>query len=207
MTGYGYAGLLATTTVSLSGVELLIEDKGSPDNRFVLTTNGSDLTIRDLNGNTIDLGTVTGTGHGTDTVLIDFSEWTGGIIVNAAGGDDSLEIDYTGSSNFDNRAITYNGGTQNTSPNGDSLTLTGGSFTDATYAFTNENDGSVQLSGQGLITYTGLEPITSTITATDVFLNYGMAEETITVTSGGAGKTTVSSTLGETTTFNDPAGP
>ena len=55
-----------------------------------------------------------------------------------------------------------------------------------------------------MITYTGLEPITSTINATDVILNYGGTGETITVTDAMSGQTTVNSTAGEITTFNNP---
>ena len=54
------------------------------------------------------------------------------------------------------------------------------------------------------VEYTGLEPITSTITADDVVLNYGSSAETITLTDAGGGQTRVVSTAGEMTTFNNP---
>ncbi len=204
-TDTGDVGLLLepSTTISLSGNDLVIEDFYGVDYQFVLTSDGTTLTIQDLSGTPIDTGGL-GTGDGTDTVLIDFSDWSGEIIINALSGDDSLEIDYSAGTDFDNRAITFNGGTQNTSPDGDTLTLTGGTFTDATYSFANINDGSIELTGQGLITYTGLEPITSSITAANVTLTYSNAAETITITDAGSGKTTVDSTSGEVVTFDNP---
>jgi len=84
--------------------------------------------------------------------------------------------------------------------------LQNGTFTDVTYTYTNANDGSISLTGNALISYTGLEPITSTVTNTNVTLNYSTTAETITVSSGGAGKTNVNSTVGESTTINNPSG-
>ncbi|MCK5149063.1 T9SS type A sorting domain-containing protein [bacterium] len=46
--------------------------------------------------------------------------------------------------------------------------------------------------------------ISSTIMAADVTLNYGDNAETITITDAGSGQTTVSSTMGESTTFDNP---
>jgi Concanavalin A-like lectin/glucanases superfamily/Domain of unknown function (DUF4114) len=81
--------------------------------------------------------------------------------------------------------------------------LTGSNFTNTTYTYINENDGSINLDGK-VITYTGLEPIASTVNATNVILDYSTAAETITVTSANATQTTVDSTAGEITTFNNP---
>src|SRR5207244_2956438 len=79
------------------------------------------------------------------------------------------------------------------------------------YSFANANDGSVTLDPDGpgaaigiSIAYTGLDPITSSITANTVELTYTGGSETITVTNPGSGNTTVDSTLGETVTFANP---
>ena len=113
-----------------------------------------------------------------------------------------------------NRNITYNGGGQTAiSPTvGDQLFLDGGgTFTDVTYNYTNENDGSIDITGNGsgggnFLTYTGLEPVTSTVTATNVTLNFSGAAETINVTQSGASTRVDSTTAGEVTTFTNPSG-
>ncbi|WP_160168170.1 right-handed parallel beta-helix repeat-containing protein, partial [Rhodopirellula sallentina] len=139
-------------------------------------------------------------GTGTQTVTVPAALFSGSIIVSALGGNDRLTVDLDSGTPTAN--ILFEGGSQNGSP-GDTLSILGGTFSEATYNFANENDGSVQL-GDFQITYTGLEPITSTVNATDVTLNFGAAGETITVTDGGVGQTTVDSTAGEITTFNNP---
>ena len=193
------------TGISISGTDLVITDilGGDTDDDFTISTTATTLTIVDNNGNGIDLGTVTGTGDGTDTVTIDYTEWGGNIIFDALGGDDLLTVDFS-SGNFA-REITFNGGAQTTTPNGDRLALTGGgTFAQATFDYTNANDGSIDITGNSTINYTGLEPITSTITATNVFLDFtSTSNETITVTDNGA-SITVDSTAGELTTFNKP---
>ncbi len=88
----------------------------------------------------------------------------------------------------------------------DLVLLGGGTFTDATFSYANANDGSIDISGNQTISYTGLEPISSTITATNVTLDYSTTAETITVTDPGSSQTTVNSTAGEVTTFNSPSG-
>ena len=75
------------------------------------------------------------------------------------------------------------------------------------HALAGGNDGTIDVTGSSTITYTGLEPISSAITATDVTLNYSTAAETITVSdSGTAGRTRVDSTAGEGVTFDNPTG-
>lgn len=73
-----------------------------------------------------------------------------------------------------------------------------------------EHDGSLSLvfanGDVANIAYVNIEPISSSINATDVTLNYSTAVETITVSDAGGGQTTVNSTAGEITTFNNPTG-
>lgn len=78
------------------------------------------------------------------------------------------------------------------------------------FTYLNNHDGSVEVLPTGdtaapKIDYVGLEPISSTINATSVTLNYSGATETITVTDAGGGMTTVDSDVGgELTTFVNP---
>jgi len=144
------------------------------------------------------------TGSATHSVYVPFSSVVGTqIIVNTLGGDDSLTVDFS-LGNFA-KAITYNGGTDGST--GDSLTVTGGTFADTTFNYTDSSSGTIDITDNQTITYTDLEPLRSTLTATNVTLNYGTTAETITVAdSGTAGQTTVTSTAGESTTFNNPTG-
>ncbi|MCA8989307.1 MAG: hypothetical protein KDA78_16785, partial [Planctomycetaceae bacterium] len=91
---------------------------------------------------------------------------------------------------------------------GDQLNMTGGSFTNVTYDFDNANDGSINYDGS-TITYTGLEPITDTTTATNRTFEFNGAEETITLSddsNADDGVSFIDSTLGESVTFNNPTG-
>ncbi len=90
---------------------------------------------------------------------------TGAIVINGSGGDDTLTIDLSGGPI--SRPITFNGGGQATAA-GDKMVVTGGSaVASVTHSFTNANDGTIQVAGSALITYTGLEPITDNLSATD----------------------------------------
>ncbi|MFO0866899.1 MAG: autotransporter-associated beta strand repeat-containing protein [Gemmataceae bacterium] len=107
-------------------------------------------------------------------------------------------MDYSAGNPIPSGGITFNGGLPNTPP-GDKLVLQGGSAASQTYNFTNANDGNVVISGTGTITYTGLDPISSTITSDDVILNYSGSSESITVQqfAGDATHTEVVSTAAE----------
>ncbi len=98
--------------------------------------------------------------------------------------------------------IFFDGG----SGGNDSLTLNGGATTSMTYDYTNETDGKVSWTG-GYIQYWNLSPITSTMNATSITMNFSGLSETITISDAGGDKTTVDSNLyGETTTFDNPSG-
>ncbi len=153
------------------------------------TSNIASLTL--LTGDSDDIINIHSLGEGFGTLLN----------INGEGGDDTLNVDFSSGTILTD--ITFNGGSQSGSGSGDSMNLAGGSFFETTYNFDNANDGSVVLDGQ-TINYTGLEPITASITATDVTLNYSGVTETITVTDGGSGTTTVDSTAGEVVTFLNP---
>lgn len=122
--------------------------------------------------------------------------------VNGSAGDDRLRVELDHDDLIPLGGLHFSGGDQAT-PTGDTLSLEGGTFSNAAFGYLNANSGTIGLDDLA-ITYSGLEPITSTVTASDVVLTYLGADETITV-SGSAGQTTVSSTLGEVTTFNHPS--
>lgn len=88
----------------------------------------------------------------------------------------------------------------------DDVVLQGGAADTLEFQYDNLTDGSVtwQNGATSTLSYTGLDPLVSTITAANVELTYLGGAETITVDDGGAGSTEVSSTLGELTTFTNP---
>ncbi|MEQ9069558.1 MAG: hypothetical protein RLO18_22685, partial [Gimesia chilikensis] len=168
-----------------------------------LPTNGTDdeYTIEIDGGNVV----ITEVGSGNIISSIPLASLNGPLVINGEDNqDDTLTIDMTGIDHTTPLQIEFNGGVGGF----DTLELVGGTLNSVEYFFTNANDGRIQLNGSGtnFITYTGLEPISSTINATDVTLNYSGVSETITVTDAGGGQTTVNSTAGEITTFNNPTG-
>ena len=116
--------------------------------------------------------------------------------------DDTATIDFSGGNPIPTGGLTYDGGVGGN----DALVLIGGTFTTTSYTFIDATAGSIDLDGS-VITYTGLEPITASIDATNVTLNYSTTAETITVTDATGGQTTADSDVaGEMVTFNNPTG-
>ncbi|MCA9437011.1 MAG: hypothetical protein KC978_14590, partial [Candidatus Omnitrophica bacterium] len=119
--------------------------------------------------------------------------------------DDTLTIDLSQGNPIPSQGLIFRGEGQENLVPGDILKIVNGTVETATYRFDNPNDGGIDLDGHQ-IEYRGLEPISSSITATNVTLDYSTTAETITVTDAGGGQTSVASTEGELTTFNNPAG-
>ena len=102
--------------------------------------------------------------------------------------------------------MTYNGGDPTTGP-GDKLFITGGSQGTVTYHYTNAHDGSIAMSNVGTVTYTGLEPISNTGTATDVIFELPPGPNAATLADDGTVGNTMSRLSGatfETTDFANP---
>ncbi|WP_417398278.1 beta strand repeat-containing protein, partial [Gimesia chilikensis] len=206
--GYEFANFLG------SGLSAYITYVGGDGNDVVihmvdstpevdLPTNGTDdeYTIEIDGGNVV----ITEVGSGNIISSIPLASLNGPLVINGEDNqDDTLTIDMTGIDHTSPLQIEFNGGVGGF----DSVELINGSLTSMEYFFVNNSDGSIQLNDSGInfLTYTGLEPISSTINATNVTLNYGGTSETITVTDAGGGQTTVNSTAGEVVTFNNPTG-
>jgi hypothetical protein len=136
-------------------------------------------------------------------VLIFSTPDTGTIVINGTAGDDTLTIDFAGGNLT--ATITFNGLGQ--AGVGDALVLTGGgTFNTASFTFDSLNDGSIDITGNGTISYTGLEPITSTITATNVTLNLPnvVNPDTVLRDSAAAGQTELVGSTFETIAFTNP---
>ncbi|MDA1017307.1 MAG: hypothetical protein O3A00_22975, partial [Planctomycetota bacterium] len=187
--------LLTTTTVSLSGVNLLVDDTdgATTNDNLTLSSDGTNLTITDTSGNLIALSGVTGTGSGTSTVSVALNHagWTGGLIVNTQGGNDTV----TFGSTFDvgtTRGVVVNAGADT-----DTVTWSAsaqlGSL-DLTAETINLTSAAVN-TGTGSQTYNGAVNVggDTTITGGDVSLN-GTVDSGV-PGSGGAGPITTGLTL------------
>lgn len=142
--------------------------------------------------------------------------WSGltSFTFNGGGANDNLSLTYNVGGVLP--IINYDGGVGGL----DTLTLGGGlAVTTVTHNFTNANDGSVNITGQGNINYLGLDPIVDNMNAANRIFNFNGGAETITLGDDATPSNNVSriqSTLGElvdfltptaTLTINSGAGP
>ncbi|PHS14845.1 MAG: hypothetical protein COA78_05540 [Blastopirellula sp.] len=194
----------STVSIDENG-NLVIDDFEDEEDQYLFSMENDVLSISLENSRMLLDESVVGTGSETDSIQIDLSNnpsFTGDIILNAGGGDDTLTIDYS-TGNF-NHEIIFNGGSNTSSDPGDQLILSGSYFLDTVYNFVDESSGSIDLSGNPTITYTGLEPITSNIQAANVTLNYTNTSSTITISDAGSGQTLIDSDMAEQVTFINP---
>ncbi|MEI7701425.1 MAG: hypothetical protein WCK86_16620, partial [Planctomycetia bacterium] len=179
------------------------------------------LEIKDLGGNsdalTISCDTVNGwilisdpsnpllasvgSGSGSNSVTVPLSAFSGGISVQTADGNDSLTINLS-AGNF-GRSITYQGGVGT-----DVLTVTGvGTFATVTHGLTNATDGTIDVTANSQISYSGLDSsaaVTDNLSATARVFTGNAVAETITVTDATNANMTIASTSGAAVTFANP---
>jgi hypothetical protein len=101
------------------------------------------------------------------------------VLVNRTTDADNLVVDFSGGNPIPAAGMGYDGGP---GPD-DQLTLQGGSFDTVTYTPSGAGSGTVTLDSS-VITYTGLEPIVDTTTATNVVLNATDDGESINLVNG-----------------------
>jgi hypothetical protein len=141
------------------------------------------------------------------TVSIPISSISSNIQVNTLGGNDLLTVD--SSMVASGKPILYSGGDPTSGPPGDGLALSGpGVFADITHTFLNASDGTVSIDGYPVI-YTGLEPVTDNLSASNRVFTFTGGPETVTLADSGAAgdsMSVISSTLGESVAFANPTG-
>ncbi len=174
----------ASTTITLNGSNsLVITDQNGnyPDDLMIQSDTTNNQYLITSFGQTVNTAITGAIGSGTETVAIPFASVSGSsIFVNSLGGNDTLTVNLA-AGNF-TREIFYNGGNPSSGP-GDSLRLIGGGvFPSSVYNFTSPSSGTIDITGNSRITYSGLEPIESRLNVGDVVLNYTTAAETITIT-------------------------
>jgi|GEM_PF-5748335 len=170
--------------------EIPLPTNGTPDEYTVAIVDGNVVTT-DMGGNIIDNRPL--------------ASLEGKLVINgAANENDTLIVDLTGIDENTLLQIEFNGG----AGGHDTLELVGGGLASIEYLLTNASDGSVRLNGSmtDFIIYTGLEPVVAMAPVGDVTLTFGAFAETINVNDAGGGQIEVTSTAGETHTFNNPTG-
>ena len=203
------------TTVAVSGGNLVLTDGngGTSNDTLTISLNGANVRITDPN-NTLTAG-AGATQINPNTVEVPYSSITGNIQVNTLGGNDTLTLNFAGGNLLPPGGLSYDGGLQTSTP-GDRLAITGGTQGTVTYNYTNGTPGAgnVQMSayGPGIVTYTGLEPISNSGIATDIIFNLPAGPtNSVTLGDDGTSGNTLSrlGTLGgtfETTDFANPTG-
>ena len=202
-------GTITTETdVAVSAGDLLITDSngGTSADTLTLSLNGANVRITDPN-NVLNAG-VGATQVDIHTVEVSFASISS-IHVNTLAGNDTLTLDLSGGDIIPDGGLTFNGGDPTSSP-GDKLIVSGGSQGTVTYNYTNAHDGNIVMQNFGTVTYTGLEPITNSGTATDVVFNLPVGgTNDLTLADDGVaanGMSRLSGATIETTDFANPAG-
>ncbi|WP_145450594.1 beta strand repeat-containing protein [Gimesia panareensis] len=188
--GYQNISYSQIETTYAPGV-LSIDGTGS-DDELVINATGADSGTYQLNGGPV----------------MAFSGLTS-LIFNGSDGDDRLVINNPTGSVFDPiDGIIFNGGTGGENGDGDVIEINGGSASSVDYEFTNATDGKIYYDGEATatITYTGLEPISDSISAGDRIFSFTGGTEVVTVSDDGVagnGYSKIVSTLGEGVKYFD----
>ncbi len=199
--------VFATRLVADGSGKLIVSDLvegGKPDNLTVRSDNGNSRFIVSDPDNVLQTLVPNSVRVDAHTIQLPFSEIHGSQLrFQTGGGDDSLTVDFD--AGLFSPSVVYVGGDTGETE-GDSLTLAGeGVFASGVFQYTDASSGTIDLTGNAIIQYTGLEPIDSLIQVRDVALNFGAAAETIAIGPGAEPGTLVAnSTAGERTTFLNP---
>ncbi|WP_425614617.1 cohesin domain-containing protein [Anatilimnocola sp. NA78] len=139
---------------------------------------------------------------------IPLSATTGSITLDLGGGADVVTLNLASGDVIPTGGLRFHGGLPVTN-SGDQLILSGGSQGSVAYNYGPASDGNVVLGNFGTVTYTGLEAIVNSGTATNVSLNLPAVNNTITVEDDGTngnGLSRVSGSTIVTTDFTNPTG-
>ncbi|HEX8076366.1 MAG TPA: hypothetical protein VF511_01015, partial [Chthoniobacterales bacterium] len=194
------------TFVQVTAGDLVITDDngGTSADSLTVSLSGANVRITDPN-NTLAAGPGA-TQTDANTVEVPLSSIGGNITVNTLGGNDVLTLDLTGGDFIPASGLFFNGGNPTTGP-GDKLVVTGGSQGTVTYNYSNAHDGSIVMSNFGTVTYTGLEPITNSGTASDIVFNLPSGPNAATLADDGTASNGMSRLSGATIETTDFAGP
>ena len=209
---YLTTGILSATGPFVAGTNTLqvrVNNFGGATNGALYNLNlaaSGNVTYNGTAGSDLFVVTATGANSGTiqdltRNVTIPFSGATN-LTINGLGAGDALFFDYNGQTFT--TPITYNGGGQ-----ADVLIIGGGTVNTVTHNFTNATDGTINLTGLGTVTYTGLAPIFDNMNAVNRVFNFNGGAETASLGDNGTGGDNISrvtSTLAESVDFVNPTG-
>ncbi len=188
------------TTIAVSANNLTVTDANTAtDDALTVRIVGSVVEIRDP-GRVLVSDVAGATGSGTDTVTVLLSSFTGSIVLNTGSSNDSVTLDFSGG-DF-SRAVSFNGGAGT-----DTIRLTGGTFASQTFSMTDNDTGSVTLTGNATLSFDLTEVVDSALTATTTTVNFSTVAETVSVSAAAAaGRTTVDSGQSPAVMFDNPTG-
>jgi CSLREA domain-containing protein len=195
------------TDVAVSGGNLVITDinGGATADTITISLNATNVRVTDpSHALTAGAGASQVDAFTVDVPLASISS----IQVNTLNGNDVLTLNFSGGNFLPASGLSYAGGNQTSTP-GDRLAIVGGTQGTVTYNYTNAHDGSVVMSAYGTVSYTGLEPLSNSGSATDVIFNLPVGPtNTITMEDDGVAANGMSRMRGgtiETTDFANPA--
>jgi fibronectin-binding autotransporter adhesin len=176
-----FSGVAEGGSVSVNGQNAYSSYIGGTGNDFTLTTSGpavhtetvggADFELRLRSSSPVDTLELLRNGMVIDSRRIDFvTSYTINGIDNET---DTLTVNYAASGGFFAIPVTFHGG----SGGNDSLTITGGTFTEVTLNHTDAHSGSVDVDGT-VVTYTGLEPVLVGVGGTHLTVNLTAGDDT-----------------------------
>ncbi|MCL4207257.1 MAG: PD40 domain-containing protein, partial [Pirellulaceae bacterium] len=208
---FSYTDAIASLTASLNSGNLTITDTDG-------TGKNNDLTVKLVNVAGTDYVEITDAAeqfasapttsppstlsNGDKTLTVPLSAITGSITVSTADGEDTLTIDFSGG-DFP-VPIHYAGGDPATGAS-DRLVLTGGTFADATFTSNGSSSGTVNLTGNATISYSGMEELASAVEIANLTLKYSASSEQIAISNPGGWQTFAETDAGGRVLFNNPS--
>ncbi len=197
---------LGTTEVSLVGDDVVITDTdgGNTNDTIAVSSDGTSLVLHDPN-NRLATSIPGATGDGSHSITIPLTTFSGAIMINSLGGDDTVTIDFSSGNPLQAGGLTFDGG------DGDGrLLIVGYSLIDAdgtadlVVTNTSFDSGSVELAGLGTVNFDKIAGLTLGGTAADVAISLPQGADSVTLgddggTQDGNGNTANTSALYDST--------
>jgi Ca2+-binding RTX toxin-like protein len=146
--------------------------------------------------------------QGTTTLFATPTNSIASLVINGSSASDALTINLASGNPIPSGGVAFNGNNPTVSP-GDTLAIMGGNQGTVTYNYTNAHDGNVVMSSFGTVTYTGLEPIVNSGSASDIVFNLPPGSNAVTLGDDGTtanGLSRLSGSTFELTDFVSPSG-
>ena len=164
-----------SATLDGSGILTISDDSDRP-NAWTIESAGTDLMITDAVEQFASIPAGGSLTNGGRTLVLPASLVSGWLVLNTAGGNDSIEIDLAGGNLIPSSGISITGGGDES----DELRIVGGTQGNVTYSDTDGSNGQIQMTNLGQISYSGISAVTNTGEASNVAINLPVtASETV----------------------------